>query len=64
VFPLRRRLSTKTAGSYGDLHYLLFAPDVVEPPLPLIVFLHGHGERGGDKASRRTLAKLTETGLP
>jgi predicted peptidase len=54
----------KTAGKYGGLRYLLFRPDDSRAPLPLITFLHGHGERGGEKASRRTLAKLTETGLP
>jgi len=58
-------MGDRTAGTFGDLPYLLFTPD--GPPdlrRPLLVFLHGYGERGGDKASRRTLAKITETGLP
>jgi predicted peptidase len=54
VFPLRRR----------PLPYLVFPPAVSETLSPLIVFLHGNGERGGKKWSRRTLSKLTETGLP
>ena len=46
---------------------MLFTPTLAkdrDEPRPLIVFLHGHGERGGRELSEKTLDKVMRTGLP
>jgi predicted peptidase len=51
----------------AHLHYLLFTPPGINGEserLPLIVFLHGRGERAQDQASEDALAKVKTTGLP
>jgi predicted peptidase len=43
----QRQLKVETSVSY-DLSYLLAEPDEVAEPWPVVLFLHGAGERGDD----------------
>lgn len=40
-----QQTEAKMPGSYA---YLLYLPEETEPPFPLILYLHGSGERGND----------------
>ncbi len=47
--------ASMTEHSYGGLNYLLYTPAYVSESLPMVVFLHGSGEKG-DKLEILTLA--------
>jgi len=47
-----------TQGESGELPYRLLLPDTMNGPAPVLIFLHGAGERGDD--NRRQLAHGTD----
>ncbi|MBR3761459.1 MAG: alpha/beta hydrolase, partial [Lachnospiraceae bacterium] len=48
----------------GKLGYILYTPEKVEKNMPLIVFLHGAGERGSnlDHVERLNIPKMIKEG--
>jgi predicted peptidase len=50
--PFEQMTAHTFASSHGELPYRLFAPAAETRPLPLVLFLHGAGERGSDNRAQ------------